>query len=379
MAYERALEILTDLIRFPSVSSSSNVEVSRYVADFLDRLGLQTEWLSYQDARGVEKGNVVATAGSGLGGLAYSAHTDVVPVAGWEYPEAGPFEPHQTSDRLYGRGSCDMKGSLACFLAALETISLQRLRAPVSVLCTADEEVGFLGAAHVAQHSRIYQELREQQPIVIIGEPTSLNVVHAHKGIYVFYVTSRGRAAHSSTREGKNANLRMIPFLQEMLRIHDETCDAADWQDARFDPPGISWNIGINDFNLATNITPERSVCTVSFRPMPHQDAEQLLTQARAHAEQLGLEFRLSHGARPVYVAPDSPHISQLLQLTGHAAPITVSYGTDAAMFAGLEQLAICGPGDIAQAHTVDEWIALDQVRQGCELYQRMLERFCLS
>ncbi|MEZ5951443.1 MAG: M20 family metallopeptidase [Planctomycetaceae bacterium] len=377
MVLAQALQILCDLIRFPSISSTSNRDISQYVADCLTPCGMRMEVLSYNDPQGVRKVNVVATRGTGVG-AGLRAHTDVVPVEGWEYPQAGPFEPHQTADRLYGRGSCDMKGSLACFLAALLTTPLQRLRAPITILCTADEEIGYHGAEYVAAHSEIYRDLREQQPIVVIGEPTSLQVVHAHKGIYVFKVTSRGKAGHSSTEAGVNANLRMIPFLQEMARIYHATRDAAEWRDDRFSPPGISWNIGINDFTQAANITPERSVCTVSFRPMPGQDAESLVNLARDKAEELGLTFELQHGARPGFVAPESPHIQELLELTGKSSSRTVAYGTDAAMFEDLRKIVICGPGDIAQAHTVDEWIALDQMQRGIDVYRRMIERFCL-
>ena len=378
MAVARVLEILGDLVRFPSVSLTSNAAISRSIEEFLARLPVRSERTCYRDEQAQEKVNLIASAGQGTGGLLYCAHTDVVPADHWEFPDAGPFELTVRDATAWGRGSCDMKGSLACFLAALETVPFERLRAPVSLICTADEEIGYRGAAHVVAHSSLYRELVAAQPLTIIGEPTNLQVVHAHKGIYVMIVTSRGRAAHSSTDAGLNANLAMIPFLSEMAQIERETRTQEQWRDNRFSPPGISWNIGINDFTYAANITPERSVCTVSFRPMPGQQPEQLVERARTKAAELGLEFHLHHGAPPVYVPADAPHIQELLAITGQEQALTVCYGTDAAMFDELHRKVICGPGNIAQAHTVDEWISLDQLERGTTFYRHLIERSCL-
>ncbi len=377
---ERVVKILSDLVGFPSVSSTENRSISSYVNDFLSRLGFETEQIVYQDRDGVEKVNLVATVGPGCdqGGLLYCAHTDVVPVTDWSFESSGPFELHQAGQKLFGRGSCDMKGSLACFLHAVESVDLHQIRFPLSIICTADEETGYQGAWQVARHSRIFRTVCRQQPLTIIGEPTLLQVIHAHKGIYSFRAISHGRAAHSSTTDGINANLKMIPFLQEMKQIHDETLTSAEWQHEAFSPTGITWNIGINDFTPAVNITPEKSVCTVSFRPMPGQQADALLERASKAAEKCGLEFEVLCQAPPVFVDEKASHIQQMLELTGNDHSHTVAYGTDAAMFLELKKLVICGPGDIAQAHTDDEWISVDQLQQGFGLYSRAIEKFCL-
>ncbi len=376
----RIIEILSDLVRFPSVSSTENRSISNYVTGLLKQLGLNAEQIVYQDRDGAEKVNLLATAGPACeqGGLAYCAHTDVVPVSDWSFEASGPFDLHQADQKLYGRGSCDMKGSLACFLVAMESVDLSQLRSPLSIICTADEETGYQGASQVAQRSKIFRTLCKQQPLTIIGEPTSLQVIHAHKGIYSFKATSHGRAAHSSTLEGINANLKMIPFLQEMKQIYDETLSSPAWQHEAFSPTGISWNIGINDFIQAVNITPEQSVCTVSFRPMPDQPADALLKRASEAAEKCGLDFEILCQAPPVFVDENAAHIQQMLELTGNEKSHTVSYGTDAAMFLELKNLVICGPGDIAQAHTDDEWIDIDQLHRGVDLYRRAIEKFCL-
>ncbi|GIW94777.1 MAG: acetylornithine deacetylase [Pirellulaceae bacterium] len=358
----QVLEILDQLVAFPSVSCTSNLDISAWVRDFLSQRGFECEWLEYRDAQGVAKASIAARRGSGHGGFAYFAHTDVVPATTWEGSELGPWKLQRREGRAYGRGACDMKGSLACFLAALDLVDLDRLRRPLFVVVTADEEIGYGGAIHVQRHSRIYRQLVQQRACGLIGEPTCLQVVHAHKGSYGFVAISRGRAAHSSTREGINANWAMIPFLQEMKAIYDETEADPGWQDTRFDPPTVSWNLGINDHTAATNITAPQSIATVYFRPMPGQDAEKLLERARQAAQRLGLEFRVTARFAPFYRDPDSPFMRTLLEQTGQAEPRTVCYGTDACIFTDIESLAVLGPGDIAQAHTADEWISLEQL-----------------
>ncbi|MGH7201381.1 MAG: M20/M25/M40 family metallo-hydrolase, partial [Planctomycetaceae bacterium] len=272
-----ALDFAQALVAHESVSALSNAPVSDYVEDMLQKLSFDIERIEYKDAAGVRKVNVIGKKGSGTGGLAYFGHTDVVPADDWFSDEHGPFTPAVRDGRLYGRGSCDMKGSIACILAAAVQFSTSELQRPIYITCTADEEIGYGGAREVAARSRLYREMVDGNAHGIIGEPTRLEVVHAHKGTYGFHATSRGRAAHSSTTAGINANLKMIPFLVEMKAIHDETLTSPEWRNDEFDPPVISWNIGINDHTRAVNITAPQSVCTVYFRPMPGQDADGLI------------------------------------------------------------------------------------------------------
>lgn len=270
-----------------------------------------------------------------------------------------------------------MKGSISSLLAAAERAAAGPLRAPLYVTLTADEEVGYIGASEVVRRSSFYRELVAGKPGGIIGEPTSLQVVHAHKGTCGFRATSRGRAAHSSTNEGRNANLAMIPFLAEMKRIHDETLADPAWQDPRFDPPGISWNIGINDHTEAVNITPEESICTVYFRPAPGQDAASLFDRSRLAAERFGLEFEVLWNGGALHQDPDSSYAREVLALATCSAPRTVCYGTDGCVLRGVSNLLVLGPGDIAQAHTADEWISLEQLEKGSRLYARLIQRWC--
>jgi len=372
-----ALDYARELVAFDSISLKSNVAVTDCVQQMLTKLGFETERLEYNDKAGVRKASVVGKRGHGTGGMAYFGHTDVVPADDWKFTEHGPFQPTVKDGRLFGRGSCDMKGSVACALAAAARTSKESLSQPLYIVCTADEEVGYWGAKQVAEESRLFAEMVEHGTRGVIGEPTKLNVVYAHKGVCGLIATSRGRAAHSSTREGTNANLAMIPYLVEMKAIREETESDPAWQHTEFDPPTVCWNIGINDHTRAVNITPPQSICTVYFRPMPGQDPTVLIERARRAATANGLEFEVKINARALYIDPQSPFVREALELAGREQPTTVAFGTDGAMLGALKRMIVCGPGDIAQAHTHDEFITLAALDEGTDLFERMIRRWC--
>lgn len=372
-----ALDMTRQLVRYESTSCLSNAAVSDHVEQLLKQAEFEVERVEYDAPPGVRKVNLIAKKGSGQGGLAYFCHNDTVPADNWKFSEHGPYTPTLVQDRLYGRGTCDMKGSLSCFLSAASRVKPDELKQPVYFTCTADEEVGYGGAQQVAQRSQLFREMVTHQAKAIIGEPTELEVVYAHKGTYGFKATSRGKAAHSSTNYGLNANLAMIPFLMEMKQIHDELQSDPQWQDSEFDPPTLNWNIGINDHTRAVNITAPQSICTVYFRPMPGTDSESLLERARQAAERCGIDFEVNVKGPAVYVDPKSAFVQQALRLAGRTAPHTVSYGTDGVMFTELKNMVILGPGSILQAHTNDEFITLDQLEKGTTLFHAMIQDFC--
>ena len=373
-----ALEYTQALVEFDSVSSKSNVAVTDQVDEWLKKLGCEVERIDYTDHNGVPKSNVVGKLGSGLGGVAYFGHTDVVPATTWVFDDHGPFEPTIKEGRLYGRGTTDMKGSVACFLEAMEGFRNQSLSEPIYFCCTADEEVGMRGAEQVVQNSQLYREMVEGQSRAIIGEPTLREVVHGHKGGCGLRISAKGRAAHSSSKEGINANWKMIPFLAAMQELNEEMETDPKWQNPEFNPPTMTMNLGINDHTAAINITPPQSICTVYYRQMPKIDAEPIYQRILDSAEQHGLEVDVSFKARPFYIEPNSEFIQECLQLTGTEKPKTVAYGTDGAWYYELERAVVLGPGSISQAHTHDEWIDLEEFRLGTELYRKMISRWCL-
>ena len=371
------VNIASELISFETPSQLSNIQISQYLEDLLRQREFEIELVDYKDANGVPKRNLVAKKGKGAGGLAYFGHSDTVPSENWTFEASSACEGLVKDRRLYGRGSCDMKGSVACALVAAERFRAEELNAPFYFICTADEEVGSVGALHVAQHSQLFQEMVSSRTKGIIGEPTRQQVIYAHKGSHAFAVTSKGVAAHSSRKEGVNANLKMIPFLSAMRDLYHETETNPQWQNEEFDPPTLCWNIGINDHNLAVNITADKSVCTVYFRPMPGIDVTPLWEQVESLAEQTGLQLEVLFKSDPVYIDPSTAFVREMLELTKTETPRTVGYGTDGVMLTSLDELVVCGPGDIAQAHTSDEWIDLNELETGVDLYERAIQHWC--
>lgn len=370
----RALSYAQDLISFASVSRDSNVAVSNYVADVLQRLGFAVERLDYVDEAGQPKSNLIAKRGQGVGGIAYFAHTDVVPADDWSVDFCGPFEPTVRENRLWGRGSCDMKGSLAAALAAVEAIDAKRQSAPLYIVCSADEEVGMAGARLINESSAFFQEMVQNETVGIIGEPTELRVVHAHKGACRIEITSHGKSAHSSTNEGINANWRLIPMLSRLADLQQLSETDTSFRNQEFEPPTLSGNLVIFNQPLATNVTTSMARAAWFLRTMPKVSIEPLIEQARQAAEELGLEFKVRYSIDPLWVDPNSSFVRQVMKLVGVEKSEVVCYATDGGVLRRLKNLVVCGPGSIDQAHRSDEWIDLEQLEKGTALYQSIFE-----
>ena len=373
----KALRYAKRLVSFDTTSHRSNRLICKYLEMKLTKHGFLIEKTEYVDEAGVRKENLIAKKGVGTGGLAYFAHSDVVPASNWFDGTPGPFDPTVVGDRLYGRGSCDMKGSIACMLAAVQMFELDDLKQPLYFVVTADEETGFAGARSVVEDSKIYREIVDHGTRAIIGEPTSLDVVYAHKGIYQITATATGRAGHSSTREGLNANLAMIPFLQDLKNLRSITETDTAWQNDLFDPPTLTMNICIKDNAEATNVTPSKSVCRTSLRPMPGVDVEPLIEKLVDSAQQNSLQLKIQRHGAPMLTDVSSDFVAQALELSDRQQPRSACYGTDGGVFTEIENKIVIGPGSIDQAHTHDEWISLDQLDKGTELFARMIRRWC--
>lgn len=373
----KTLRYAKRLIGFESTSNLSNRMIAKYLEMKLTKHGFVVEKLEYRDANRVRKVNLVAKKGSGSGGLGYFAHMDTVPADNWFSRKYGPYQPAVAKQRLYGRGSCDMKGSIACILAACQLIPDEDYTHPLYIVLTADEEAGYHGARCVVEESKTYREIVRNGTKAVIGEPTFLEVVHAHKGSIHIRALAKGKASHSSTSEGLNANLAMIPFLVELKKIHDETQSDSAWQNAEFDPPTLSCNIGINDHNPALNITSPKSVATMSIRPMPNIDVEPLIKRIEKAAQDNNLQLKVDRSAVPLYVDRENKFLKDCLLIVHSKKPKTVTYGTDAGVFTELEDVVVLGPGSIAQAHTNDEWISIEQLSLGTEVYAKMIRKWC--
>ena len=366
------VKLTRQLVSYPSESQTSNVEVTECIADILSTLDFEIERLPYVDKNGVDKISIVGRLGKGSGGLSLMSHDDVVPAL----PEQ--YKPKLTGGKLYGRGSCDMKGPLAATLCAAARFKKADLEKPLFIVVTADEEVQAVGAHMVTKESKLFAHASSGYGIIC--EPTRLNVVYAHKGSMSLVITSKGRAAHTSMLKGTNANIKMIPFLQEMREIYELVLEDAAFRNDEFKPSHSEWSIGINDHNIATNITPVQSVCTINYRPMPGVDVKSLIERTRASARKHGIKCEIRHLGQPVYTDPQSPLVKTALKIAGKRRALTVPYGTDGMAYGKkMKQMVVLGPGDIAQAHTVDEWVEVEQLKKGVALYERFINHVCVQ
>lgn len=377
MENSKALRYVKRLIQFESTSDLTNRYISKYLEIKLKKHGFVVEKLMYRDAHRARKVSLVAKKGMGTGGLAYFAHTDVVPAPHWFTSKGTPFEPILTEDRLYGRGACDMKGSIACMLAASQQVAWDSLEKPLYLVFTADEEIGFGGARHVVEESRFYREIVQSGAVAVIGEPTMLEVVHAHKGSYLMRFRTKGKAAHSSSTEGRNANWQMIPFLHDLWQIRDETETVVDWFDERFSPPTVSMNLLMNDHNEAANVTSAQSDVKLYFRPMPNTDTTLLVDRISHAAKRHGVQVDFRKQCDPMWTNPDSDLVKKTLAVAGRSTAKTASYATDGGVLSEIENKVVFGPGDIAQAHTNQEFISLQQLHKGTQAFTHLINHFC--
>ncbi|NKB68368.1 MAG: M20/M25/M40 family metallo-hydrolase [Candidatus Latescibacteria bacterium] len=372
------VDLTSQLIGYESVSLTSNIAVTKHVRKVLKALRFEIEDLPYTDVNGVDKISLVARLGQGKGGLSLMSHDDVVPAlpkAAWT---SDPFQGRVAGGKLYGRGSCDMKGPLAATLCAVARFKAKDLKKPLFIVVTADEEIGARGAWEVTRKSKLFRQAASGYGLIC--EPTQLRVIHAHKGSLAMVVSNRGKAGHTSTLKGVNANIAMIPFLAEMKKIHDLVLKSKRYRNDEFKPPHSELSIGINDHNIATNVYPVQSICTLGYRLMPGIDPDPLIDRVKAAATKHGLKFELKNLGHPVYTPKEAPLVKTALKLTGQRQTGTVAYGTDGMAYATrMPQLVVLGPGNIAQAHTVDEWVELDQLHKGVDLYTRFIDRVCVQ
>ena len=369
--FERARAVLGDLVAFPTVSDRSNLALIDYAETILTDCGARVRRVP--DASG-EKANLFATLGpDGPGGVALSGHSDVVPVEGQSW-STDPFVLTERDGRLYGRGACDMKGFLACALTAAPLFARAGLERPVHFAISHDEEVGCIGAP-----AMIETMAKELPPIgaVIVGEPTEMKVVTAHKGLHSFRVEITGREAHSSlVRDGACAVTAAARLMGVLLEEAD-ALEAAAPSDSPFDPPFGTLTIGRMGGGTASNILAKTAWFECLIRPAPWDDTPRIEERLRARAAELEAEMRRAAPEARVQVDTRS-HVPALAleddgaaerlarALTGDNARRTVSYGTEGGQFqaAGMSTV-VCGPGSIAQAHQPDEFIAIDQLREG--------------
>lgn len=373
---------LQTLVGFDTTSRHSNLHLIEHVRDALAAQGVPVQLIRSPDGA---KSNLFATLpardGSTQGGIALSGHTDVVPVDGQQW-DTDPFALTEIDGKLYGRGTCDMKGFIAAGLALVpEFLAMPRSK-PLHFALSYDEEVGCLGAP-VMLHQLQLQGQRLDG--CIVGEPTSMQPVVAHKGINVWRCTLHGKAAHSSlTPRGSNA----IEYAARLIcRIRDmaDSYRANGPYDEFFDVPYTTMTTNQISGGIAVNTIPERCEFAYEFRNLPGMDPAGIQTQVEAYVQQellprmrqefaeARIEFDSLAGA-PAFDSAETEAINQLVQaLTGDRTKRKVAYATEAGLFqqAGIPTV-VCGPGAIADAHKANEYVELAQL-QRCEDFLRKL------
>ena len=383
-----SLEMIERLIGFDTTSRLSNLELIDFVENYLRTHGVEAERIVSEDGC---KANLWATLGdtNQAGGVILSGHSDVVPVDGqsWSTP---PFQATLRDNRLYGRGSCDMKSFIAIALSMVPDFLAQPLSAPIHFAISYDEEVGCLGVRPLLKHICERLPMSAMPPaLAIIGEPTSMKVVNAHKSIHVHETLIEGLEAHSSaTHKGVNsiiAAAKLIGFLDNVGVEMRERGDDGD--SARFDPPYTSVQVGVIEGGEAVNIIPRHCCFDWEYRSIPGWDEdeifgrfndyarESLLPDMRSVASHASIETRKIASVPAFSVKNNSEAEALALRLSGSNHSLAVSYASEAGLFenAGIPAV-VCGPGDILQAHRPDEFIELSQIKE-CEIFlQKLLE-----
>ena len=381
------LEMIQKLISFDTTSRDSNLGLIEWVRDWLKPQGIESTLVYDRENR---KANLFATIHGKSGhaprpGIVLSGHTDVVPVDGQAW-DSDPFQATIRDGRLYARGACDMKGFLGTALAMAPRFAQAELKAPIHFALSYDEEVGCIGVRGLI-------ELLSKQGFkaagVIVGEPTSMNVVVAHKGKRAFRCTVHGRESHSAlTPQGVNA-IEYAARLITYIRMMADRMQQLEARDHGFDVPFTTMQTGTIRGGTAANIVPKECVFDWEFRYLPGANPDAIENEVRSYAASLlpemqkvaaetGIDFDLK-SAIPGSDAKETDDLTQLaLALARKPGVSKVAYATEAGLFeqAGLPSI-ICGPGSITQAHKPNEYCDLEQIVL-CETFMdRLLERVC--
>ncbi|MGB0732311.1 MAG: acetylornithine deacetylase [Pontibacterium sp.] len=376
------IQMLSELIASPSISCTnpkldqSNLGVIHKLESWLSSLGFQTEIMPLPDQEG--KANLIATLGTGPGGLVLSGHTDTVPCND-ELWGSNPFELTEKDNKLYGLGTCDMKGFFPLVIEAAKAYTDKPLQQPLIVLATADEESSMNGARALAESG--YPKAR----YAVIGEPTGLKPIYMHKGMMMESVRIRGKAGHSSDPSlGANALEAMHSAISELLTYRKEI------QSKYINP---AFTVSVPTMNMGCihgGDNPNRicGYCELEYdlRPLPGMAIDNLREDIEKRLAPIGDAYGVQLEASSLFppIPPfenhaNSPLVKVAESLTGHTAE-AVAFGTEAPF---LQQLGmdtiVMGPGSIDQAHQPDEFLALDQLKPTVAILEALIGRYCFE
>ncbi len=368
-----SIEILDKFISFNTISRQSNIAMIEWIRDYLAQFGIKSELVYGHEHGGKYSANLWAESGSGDGGIVLSGHSDVVPIAGQEWT-SDPFVMIEKDGRLYGRGTADMKGFLACALNAMVRAPKSRLKKPLQLAISYDEEIGCLGVHHLLHHLR---DKKIKPSLCIIGEPTLLKIGIGHKGKLAFKVACHGVASHSALAPNAlNAIYMAADFMNQLRQMQDEIANG-NYQDAYYDIPYTTLHTGLINGGVQLNIVPNYCELIAEIRNIGTHNAQELFAQIQARTQILSAnfqekfpnakyEFTITNEYPGLEVAKDNPLVHFLQNLTGENNLIKLSFGTEAGLFQqNLDTTAVvCGPGSMEQGHKPDEFIAISEMHR---------------
>ncbi len=374
-----ALRLLADLVAFPTVTSESNLDLVDYAAAHLSRAGADLVRTYDRERR---KANLLATIGPRVdGGVVLSGHTDVVPAEGdWTTP---PFTADVRDGAVYGRGTADMKGFIACVLAMADRFAAADLRVPVHIALTYDEEVACLGAPV------LLAELSRTGPTpsaAIIGEPTQFRVVEGHKGCYEYTTTITGLEGHASApARGVNAVEHAARYIARLLELRDELAARAP-ADSPYDPPETTISVGTINGGSARNVLAGTCSFDWDMRPVRRSDVEHVtaaladyeraaVAEMRATAPEAGITTTTVGAVDGLEPLDGSPAVALARVLLDDPPIDVVPFGTEAGLFAeaGIPAI-VCGPGSIEVAHQPDEHVRVAQLEECLAMLERLTD-----
>ena len=376
-----ARQLLDHLVSFPTVSCDTNLPLIHFVRDYFAQHDIDSVVIPNED--GTKAGLVAQVGPNVAGGVALSGHSDVVPVEGQDWI-TDPWNVVEKDDRLYGRGTCDMKGFVALAMAAIVKAKSMDLQRPLQFALSRDEEVGLLGAPDVA---KCLLDNFAKVEAVVVGEPTEMQVVTGHKSCDDLQFHVRGHEVHSSRlHEGVSAVMCAARFVewvrQQNIESQAKTPSATA---ALYDPPFTTLHVGKINGGTAHNITAKDCYFSIDLRCVGDERTEDWLAKIQEQIDIIEAEMQVVHPdvffninvMRGPAVVPEVEGKAEALarRLTGDNGSHTVAYGTDGGHFQKEEfSVVICGPGSIAQAHQPNEFIELTEFHAGAQMLERLLE-----
>jgi acetylornithine deacetylase len=366
------VELLQRFVAIDSTSERSNGPLLDAIEEVLAGLGFSARRMTWRDAKGVQKQNLIARRGPDRpGGLALLGHSDCVP---FDPSWGGALTGEVRENRLYGRGAADTKAFLAAAICAASRTP--ELPAPLYIVATADEEVGCLGAKKLLEEG-LFRPAR-----AIIGEPTGLTPVRAHKGYCLAEIVVTGTEAHSAYPDlGRSAVFAAGRLLGQIERLQE---DLTSDRNGLFTPPFTTLNVGLIQGGKAKNVIPGTCTITLEWRPIPGQDVRRVLTAVeeicrRTSVEGIQAAVRASRLDSGVAVPPEAEVLRFLEAESGHRMG-TIPFGSELPQLVALgAEACVFGPGDIRVAHRTDEFVPLDELRSAQEILVRAINRFCAA